>query len=495
MNDLSLCPNKIAKYLNKLPNDFTKSDIIKFIVENEIIMLNFRYVGGDGRLKTLNFIINGLEHLEEILTVGERVDGSSLFTFIDAVSSDLYVVPRYKTAFVNPFSEIPTVDILCSFYTADGKPLEGSPGHIVKKAHKILTERTGYTLEALGELEYYLFSETDSIYPIIEQKGYHESHPFAKWGFIRIEAMKVISEIGGSIKYGHAEVGNIINGDLEMVQHEIEFLPVPIEEAADQLALAKWAVREIAYKYGLEVSYAPKIMVGQAGSGLHIHMRLMKDGKNAMKNAGDKGLTEVAKKLIAGLLNLAPSLTAFGNTVPTSYLRLVPHQEAPTKICWGDRNRSVLVRVPLGWQGAEDIILDANPLEVNDGKTFVNNQTVEIRNADGSANVHQLLAGITVAVLHGLELENGLEIAKSLYVTTNASAIKELKQLPASCSESGDELEKVRDIFQKDGIFPEGMISRIIKDLKGFNDFGLSEMMEGNTVMLQELVDKYLHCG
>lgn len=495
MNDLSLCPNKIAKYLNKLPNNFTKSDIIKYIVDNDIKMLNFRYVGGDGRLKTLNFIINGLEHLEEILTVGERVDGSSLFTFIDAVSSDLYVVPRYKTAFVNPFTEIPTIDILCSFYTADGKPLEGSPGHIVKKAHKILKERTGYTLEALGELEYYLFSEIDSIYPIIEQKGYHESHPFAKWGFIRIEAMRVISEIGGNIKYGHAEVGNIINGDLEMVQHEIEFLPVPIEDAADQLALAKWAVRETAYKYGLEVSFAPKIMVGQAGSGLHIHMRLMKDGKNAMKNAGEKGLTEVAKKLIAGLLDLAPSLTAFGNTVPTSFLRLVPHQEAPTKICWGDRNRSVLVRVPLGWQGAEDIILHANPLEVNDGKTFVNNQTVEIRNADGSANVHQLLAGITIAALHGLEMDNSIDFANSLYVTTNASAIEELQQLPASCSESADELEKVRNLYEKDGIFPEGMISRIMSDLKAYKDLGLSEKMEGNAEMLQELIDKYLHCG
>jgi glutamine synthetase len=236
-------------------------------------------------------------------------------------------------------------------------------------------------------------------------------------------------------------------------------------------------------------------MVGQAGSGLHIHMRLMKDGKNAMKNEGEKGLTEVAKKLIAGLLTLAPSLTAFGNTVPTSYLRLVPHQEAPTKICWGDRNRSVLVRVPLGWQGAEEIILDANPLEVKEEKTFVNNQTVEIRNADGSANVHQLLAGITIATLHGLEMNNSIDLANSLYVTSNASTIEKLKQLPASCSESGDELEKVRDIFEKDGIFPEGMISRIIKDLKAYEDLGLSEKMEGNAVMLQELIDKYLHCG
>ena len=92
----------------------------------------------------------------------------------------------------------------------------------------------------------------------------------------------MISEMGGTIKYGHAEVGNIISGDLEMVQHEIEFLPVPIEDAADQLVMAKWALREVAYRHNLEVSFAPKIIAGQAGSGLHVHTRFMKDGENAM---------------------------------------------------------------------------------------------------------------------------------------------------------------------------------------------------------------------
>ena len=119
---------------------------------------------------------------------------------------------------------MPTIDILCSYYTREGEPLASSPENIVKKAHKLLKDKTGLTLEVSGELEYYLFSEVDQIYPIIEQKGYHESHPFSKWGAIRREAMRAISEIGGIIKYGHAEVGNIIRDDWEMVQHEIEFL-------------------------------------------------------------------------------------------------------------------------------------------------------------------------------------------------------------------------------------------------------------------------------
>ena len=445
------------------------------------------------RLKTLNFVINSLEHLDQILTAGERVDGSSLFSYIDATSSDLYVIPKYKTAFVNPFTTEPTLDILCAFYTSEGKPLESAPDNILKKAHDTLKKRTGYTFEALGELEYYLFSEVDSIYPIIEQKGYHESHPFSKWGAIRREAMSTISQIGGSIKYGHAEVGNIIHNDVEMVQHEIEFLPVPVEDAADQLVIAKWAIREIAYKYDLEVSFAPKIIVGHAGSGMHVHTRIVKDNINLMSD--ENGLTDVAKKIIVGFLQLAPSLTAFGNTVPTSFLRLVPHQEAPTSICWGDRNRSVLVRVPLGWKGTEKMILDANPNEKDDEHNYMSNQTVELRSPDGSANVHLLLAGMTIGALYGLERKDSLKISKKLYVKAEASKIKGLKQLPASCFEAAEKLIKDRKIYEADGVFPPKMIDKLANDLKNYNDKDLSEKLFGNADALQELVTKFIHCG
>ncbi|MGE5343403.1 MAG: glutamine synthetase family protein [Candidatus Omnitrophota bacterium] len=495
MNDrIALNPNKLVRHLDKPAEDFTKKDIIKFIGDNNIRMLNFRYVGGDGRLKTLNFVINNKAYLDRILSTGERVDGSSLFPYIDASSSDLYVVPRYKTAFINPFiTDFPTLDILCSYYTRDGKPLESSPEYIVKKAHNIFKEKTGMTFEALGELEYYLFSEVDSIFPITQQKGYHESHPFSKWEVVRREAMMAISEMGGQIKYGHAEVGNIIHNDIEMVQHEIEMLPTPIEDAADQMVLAKWVVREVAYKHNLEVSFAPKIIVGHAGSGLHIHTRLVKNGKNMM--ADEKGLTDTAKKMIAGFLHLAPSLTAFGNTVPTSFLRLVPHQEAPTAICWGDRNRSVLVRVPLGWLGVQNMIRDANSNEPNETRCDMDSQTVELRSPDGSANVHQLLAGMAVAALHGLDNPNSLRMAEELFVSEDASKCKNLRQLPASCFESAEALLRDREYYEKYGVFPAGMIDKLSKDLKSHNDKDLSEKLFGQADSLKELVNKFMHCG
>ena len=112
--ELELCPNKLVGFLNKPSKEFTKADIVRFITENDIQMVNFMYPAGDGRLKTLNFVINNAAYLDAILTCGERVDGSSLFPFIEAGSSDLYVLPRFSTAFVDPFAEIPTLAMLCS---------------------------------------------------------------------------------------------------------------------------------------------------------------------------------------------------------------------------------------------------------------------------------------------------------------------------------------------------------------------------------------------
>jgi len=490
--------NKIAHFLGKPAEEFTKKDIITFIEDKKVERVNFRYVGGDGRLKTLNFVITSKADLDRLLSIGERVDGSSLLPYIDAASSDLYVIPRYKTAYMNPFSPVPTVDILCSYYTNEGARLQSSPESILTKASEALKNSTGLILEAMGELEYYVFYESQQLYPSAAQRGYHESTPFSKWEELRGEAMQAIAQTGGKVKYGHSEVGNIREESQEMEQHEIEFLPVPVEDAADQLVMAKWILRMVGYKHGVTVSFAPKILAGHAGSGLHIHTRLVKNGKNMMTEEGR--LSDVAKKSIAGYLTLAPSLTAFGNTVPTSYLRLVPHQEAPTNICWGDRNRSVLVRVPLGWVNVENMAKDANPRDKGEFPDSIDRQTVEFRCPDGSADIHLLLAGLAVAARHGLEMEGALELANQLYVDVNIfapdqSKIQEkLPQLPTSCWKSADSLSKDREIYQQDGVFPPLVIDGVVKKLKSYNDKDLSERLLTNKDEIKRLIDEYLHC-
>ena len=200
------------------------------------------------------------------------------------------------------------------------------------------------------------------MFPATDQKGYHESAPYSKFAAFRTQCMAYIAQAGGQIKYGHSEVGNFTVDGMVYEQNEIEFLPVAAEDAADQLMVAKWIIRNLAYQYGYDVTFAPKITTGKAGSGLHIHMKIVKDGKNLMLENGT--LSQTARKAIAGMMELAPSITAFGNTNPMSYFRLVPHQEAPTNVCWGDRNRSVLVRVPLGWTAKSDMSSIVNPLEL-----------------------------------------------------------------------------------------------------------------------------------
>lgn len=497
---IALSKNELVKALQKPMSQFTREDIVKYVVDNDIQMINFMYPAADGRLKTLNFVINDLQYLETILTLGERVDGSSLFPFISAGSSDLYVVPRYRTAFLDPFAEIPTVSMLCSFCDKDGKPLESSPEYTLHKACREFTETTGLIFQAMGELEYYVLDQDTHCFPATDQKGYHESAPFAKYNDFRTLCMLYVARTGGQIKYGHSEVGNFTLEGTVYEQNEIEFLPVNAEDAADQLMLAKWVIRNLAFREGYDVTFAPKITTGKAGSGMHIHMRMVDaSGHNHMLD-DKRHISDEARKAIAGLMLLAPALTAFGNTNPTSYFRLVPHQEAPTNVCWGDRNRSVLVRVPLGWTAEADMCAVVNPGEATPGYIDpTQKQTVEIRSADGSADIYQLLAGLAVALRYGFEIENALEIAEKTYVDVNihdpknAARMEALDSLPVDCAGSADQLEKVRDVFEAKGVFSSGMINGILKALRSFDPREAAEA-KADPVKMQRLVEKYFHC-
>jgi len=503
-SNVELNPNKLVQYLNKPASEFTKDDIIRFIKENGIKMLNFRYVGGDGRLKALTFVIRDEEHLDNLLSAGERVDGSSLFSYIEADTSDLYVLPKYRTAFVNPFEEIPTVDILCSYFDKDGTPLKSSSETVMKKAAETLTEKTGYELQAMGELEYYIIANRDEVnmgFPAVDQRGYHESNPFTKYDQLRKEAMMYISEAGGKIKYGHSEVGNFTDDNYYYEQNEIEFETDTLENSADRLLIAKWMLRMLADQYGVVISFAPKITVGKAGSGLHVHMKLLKDGKSVMVENGD--VSDVAKRAMAGLLDVAAGITAFGNRIPTSYLRLVPHQEAPTNICWGDRNRSALIRVPLGWFSDEcsTMIAKVNPNYSEDFRSHSYKSTFEFRAADPSADLYLLLAAFAVGIRHGLEMDEAtaLEMAKKLYIDVNIfkeehkDRLAQLEHLPASCYESAQALKKNKDVFIQYDVFTEGMINDTVKFLEAYNDYQLSERLYGKNEEIKKLVDAYIH--
>ncbi len=495
----NLCPNKLVGQLGKFPKDFRKADLIKFIIENDIRMINFMYPAADNRLKTLNFVINSEEYLDSILTFGERVDGSSLFPFIEAGNSDLYVIPRYSTAFVDPFAEIPTLTMLASFFDKEGKPLQSSPEYTLRKACKEFRKSTGLDFHAMGELEYYVIAPDNGLFHAADQKGYHESGPYSKFNEFRTECMSLIAQAGGDIKYGHNEVGNFTIDGMIYEQNEIEFLPVDPIHAADTLLIAKWIIRNLAAKKGYDVTFAPKITEGKAGSGLHIHFKIMDGNRNVMTENGE--LSETAKRAIAGILEYADAITAMGNKVPTSYFRLVPHQEAPTSICWGDRNRSVLVRVPLGWTGKNDMCAQANPLEKGHNLEAPQKQTAELRSGDCSADVYQLMAAMIVAARKGLESDDSLRRAEEMYVSVNIhrdenkEKLAQLKSLPDSCEASADALEAQRAIFEEAGVFSPTLINGIISKLRSFADRDLRKRINEGKEDMMTLVHQHWHCG
>ncbi len=489
-------PNELVRFLKKPAREFTREDIVRFCEEKQVEMINFRYAAEDGRLKTLNFVITSGQYLETILTRGERVDGSSLFSYIESGNSDLYVVPRYRTAFLDPFAPVPTLDLLCSFYNQEGNPLESDPGFILRKASEAFTRETGCNFLAMGELEYYVSGPVEELYLNRDQKGYHASEPFAKFEYIRNEALRLLAKTGCAIKYGHSEVGCFTRDDMYFEQHEIEFLPVPVEHAAEQLLLAKWILQKLGHQHGVRVSFAPKIHDGKAGSGMHFHVMVEKDGQNLTASNGQ--LSDLSRKMIAGILEATDALTAFGNTVPTSYLRLVPRQEAPTRICWGKNNRLVVVRVPLGWSGTGQMTRDANPLEESVLPGLFSGQTFEYRVADGSADICLVMAGLVAASLKGVTMPDALEVASRLYVDADIfkpeqqEKLASLRQLPLSCWESAEALDQKRSIFENHNIFPKGLIDSQVKRLQSHDDHQLSERLSGKSDEIKKLVDKYM---
>jgi len=485
-------PHPIVRLLGKPSADFTGSDLVRAIEQLELRQVNLRYVGGDGRLKTLAFPINSRDHIIEVLTRGERVDGSSVFASTDTDASDVYVVPRHRTAFLNPFGERPSLDVLCSFYDEGGQPLSYAREQVVRRAAEVLTQETGMTLEAFGELEYYLVDAPERIYPVEEERGYQESSPFSKGQRVREQVLGHLCAMGVPVKYAHGEVGNILEDDRQLVQHEIELQPVPAQQAADHLVLTKWVVREVAHAHGLEATFAPSVSGKGAGNGLHIHSRLVRDSASTIVD--DEGINDTGRRLIAGYLSAARALTAFGNTVPTSYLRFADGDESPGDVCWGEKDRTGLVRVPLAWNGdvLSDMVAHANPGSTEPvPEPATHPQTVELRLGDGSADVHLLLAGMAVAAKRGLAGRDSLELAERL----STAGHDDFEQLPTSCAESADVLEAEREMFEADGVFPAALIDAVLVGLRDNDDATLVGELAHDEAAREQLVRRHWYVG
>ncbi|MBN2489880.1 MAG: glutamine synthetase [Planctomycetes bacterium] len=502
--------NPLSRIVDKPPADYTRADLLRILETRQLKCLTFHYTALDGKLKELKIPVTTRGQAERVLAEGERLDGSSLYRgIVDAAGSDLYVVPLYRTAFLNPFDG-ESLDFLCRYFTRDGEVAPFTVDTILDRASALLKRTTPHELYALGELEFFLLSSAESkLYPAQSQAGYHATAPFAKSGAILDEMARLIAQLTGSVKYSHGEVGHVesVHSDLDEIrgkraeQMEIEFLPTPIEDTADILVLSRWVIRNVAYRHGCVATFTPKLEEGAAGNGLHVHVELRQNGRNVMSDSRGE-LSEAARRLIGGLCHFADSLTAFGNTTSSAYLRLVPHQEAPTHICWSDANRSALVRVPLAWGKVKNLAQRLNPQQQEPFETAAGQQTVEIRSPDGSALVHLLLAGIAMAAQWGLAHEESLAVAENLYAPGNifkdARLLERLPVLASSCDQSARIFLEKRALYEHEGVFPPGAIDYVAALLHAEDDLRMNERLAAlpiaeRVVETRRIMHKDLH--
>lgn len=471
----------LVREIGKAPHEWRRSDLVKYCLEHGVRVINLHYPGLDGKLKELRLPVNSRAYLERVLAAGERVDGSSLFPgLFHSGASDVYVLPVYRWAFVNPWAD-DELDLVCRFADADGRPCDLTPDNLLDSLAVNLERDTGASLHALTELEFYLILERDDDRFVPRAQGnYHQSAPFLHGRDVADEILRVVSEVTGAVKYCHSEVGFIDRLDSHypelagrrLEQYELEFDLLPIADLACWTTVARWLIRVVAGRHNHSVTFVPKLEEDMAGSGLHVHLALYRGGHNIMRD--DQGmLSDDALRLIGGVLGRAPSLTGFGNSVAASYLRLVPNQEAPTRICWGERNRSSLMRVPLGFDMDGRLDQVFNPAEDGPYPTDLARPTVELRSPDGSAFTYLLLAAIVAAVRDGLMDPGAAERARKLRVEGNVfrdqKLLDRLQTLPANAVAAAECLDENRGFFERSGFSPR-LLDIVIDKLRVEDD-------------------------
>ncbi len=467
----------LERALGKPRATWTADDLVRFVQERGIRLVTLMHVGGDGWIKTLDFVPESPTHLADILSGGERADGSSLMSGLTRGASDIVLRPRLETAFIDPFSPFPTLALLSSHFNREGEPLAQSPDTIVHRAYERVLGELGVDLWALGEVEFFLGKRAsdEDVYGVADS-GYHASSPFVFGEALRREALVLLADMGVPIKYGHSEVGAIDTRPVDGMiweQHEIELLLTPLPRAADSVMLTRWVLQNLARRQGFQCTFAPVVREGHAGNGLHFHFSPRVDGEHMGGMDETGSLAPSAQWLIGGLVQFGGALMAFGNREHTSFLRLTQGKEAPTSVTWGRYDRQALVRLPIVALGP-----DGQP---------VTPPTIEFRLADGSAHPHLLLAAIAQAMAQGRRTEGLAEILRET-ASGRGTAAGQGAVTGESAASTADEshaprdearsvahrpaqvaaaLRSHRDVFEAGGVFPPALLDTVLAQFEG----------------------------
>ncbi|MEH8021787.1 MULTISPECIES: glutamate--ammonia ligase [Rheinheimera] len=441
------------------------SSVLSLMKENEVKFVDLRFTDTKGKEQHLTIPANQIN--EDFFEDGKMFDGSSMAGWKGINDSDMILMPDTSTAVLDPFFEETTLIITCD--VIEPSTMQGydrDPRSIAKRSEEYL-KSTGIADTALfgPEPEFFMFDDirfetnmSGSFFKINSteaawnsgtsyEEGNKGHRPSVKGGYfplppvdsshdIRSAMCMVLEEMGQTVEAHHHEVATA-------GQNEIATKFNSLTKKADETQQLKYVVQNVAHLYGKTVTFMPKPLVGDNGSGMHCHQSLVKNGVNLF--AGDKyaGLSELALYYIGGLIKHAKALNAFTNPSTNSYKRLVPHYEAPVMLAYSARNRSASIRIPL----------------VSSAKA----RRIECRFPDPAANPYLAFAAQLMAGLDGIQnkIHPGDAMDKDLY-DLPAEEAANIPKVASTLEEALNELDKNRAIFTKGGVMSDAMIDAYI---------------------------------
>ena len=440
-------------------------DVLKMIAENEVKFIDFRFTDTIGKEQHVSVPVSAVD--EDKLVTGQAFDGSSIAGWKGIEASDMMLAPDLDTANLDPFREESTLILTCDVIEpSDGKGYERDPRSLARRAEAYLkSSGLGDTAYFGPEPEFFVFdsvkwgedmsgcflkvnSEEAPWSTGLDFEGGNLGHrPKVKGGYfpvppvdsfqdLRSEMCLVLEAMGIPVEVHHHEVA--APGQLEIGTKFSTLV-----KRADWNQTMKYVIHNVAHAYGKTATFMPKPIVGDNGSGMHVHQSIWKDGENLFAGNGYAGLSEFALYYIGGIIKHARALNAITNPTTNSYKRLVPHFEAPVKLAYSSRNRSASIRIP----------------HVTSPKA----RRIEARFPDPMANPYLAFSALMMAGLDGVQnkIHPGDPATKNLYDLPP----EEDAQIPTVCSsldQALEALDKDREFLTRGGVFTNGMIDAYI---------------------------------
>jgi glutamine synthetase len=444
----------------------TDKDVIALAKKHKCTVLDLTFVDVPG---TLHHTSKPIHELEDVLEGGAGFDGSSIRGFQAIHESDMLLIPDCDTAYIDPFTQEPTLSILCDVREPHRKELyERSPRTIAKKAMEFLKKSGVADTAFFGpEAEFFIFDHvsydvgtghshyhvdseeatwnsgegpeecTNLGYTIRHKEGYFPAAPHDKHQDVRAAMVMEMEKAGIEVETFHHEVAT--GGQAEIDMKFDRLLPM-----ADKLMKYKYICRNVAARYGKSVTFMPKPIYGDNGSGMHTHQSLWKAGKPLFAGSEYAGLSKMAMYYMGGLLKHAQALCALCNPTTNSYKRLVPGFEAPVNFIYSARNRSAAIRIPM---------YSDNPKA----------KRLELRSPDPAANPYIIFAAMLLAGLDGVKnkIDPGAPTDENLYDMAPEKLAK-IPHAPHDLSGALDALEKDNKFLTDGGVFNKRFLDDFI---------------------------------